>query len=122
MKKKNWFFLFVFISGCLVACDKNNFDAQGGELPTHYVTFRDTVFNPAQLVLANGSSITFLNQTDNPISITGDDTTLLKLVMIDAHSSYFFKPDTIPASPVNIFIPYHCVEYTSARGSITLTP
>jgi len=122
MRKNILLVLFgSFILG-MYSCDKSNFDSQGGELPTNYITFRDSMFSPKILEVANGSSFTFLNQTANPITILGDDTTWLKSVMIEANSSYFFKPDTIPSVPANINIPYHCVEITSARGTIILRP
>ncbi|MEO6288558.1 MAG: hypothetical protein ABIO76_01485 [Ginsengibacter sp.] len=122
MKKNILLVLVGSIILCFYSCDKSNFDSQGGELPTNYITFRDSMFSPQTLEAANGSSFTFLNQTANPITIAGDDTTLLKSVVIDANSFYFFKPDTIPVVPANINIPYHCVEITSARGTIILRP
>lgn len=119
--------MLVLLLGMMLAgsyaCNKNSgFDPQGGELPTHYISFRDSSFSPAILTVANGSSITFLNQTASPQTIVGDDSTILKKVLISAHSYYFFKPDTIPATPVQIYIPYHSVEHPSARGTIILTP
>lgn len=107
----------------LFSCSKDtNFDAQGGDLPTHYITFRDSVFSPTRLEVANGSSITFLNQTSNPITLKGNDSILLKTVLIEANSYYFFKPDTIPPAPAEISIPYHCVEIPTAGGTIILLP
>lgn len=111
------------IAAGLLACDKNEeFNAVGGELPTNYIRYRDSAFTPNVLDIANGSSITFLNQTSEPITIKGDDTTLLKTVLILPDSYYFFKPDTLPPTPVSISIPYHCVERPSSRGVIILRP
>ena len=119
--------LLVLLFGLMIigfcACDKNsNFNPQGGELPTHYIKFDSGVFTPSHLSEANGSNFTFLNMTTVPITITGDDTSILKQVLIAPNSYYFFKPDTIPASPVQIYIPYHCVETPAARGVIILNP
>ncbi|MFT3909877.1 MAG: hypothetical protein QM737_10660 [Ferruginibacter sp.] len=122
--KKNM--LLILLSGLVImafyACDKENFNPQGGELPTHYIRFDSGHFNPNHLSEANGSNFTFLNMTTSPITITGDDTSILKTVLIAPNSYYFFKPDTIPATPVQITIPYHCVETPTARGVIILNP
>ena len=123
MKKLGLFLLFGILLTGLYSCSKDtNFDAQGGDLPTHYITFRDSVFSPSLLEVANGSSITFLNQTSNPITLKGNDSTLLKTVLIQANSFYFFKPDTIPPVPAQISIPYHCIEFPAAGGTIILLP
>ncbi len=122
--KKNM--LLVLLSGLVImsfyACGKDNFEPKGGELPTHYIKFDSGVFTPSHLTEANGSNFTFLNMTTAPITITGDDTSILKQVLIAPNSFYFFKPDTIPANPVQIYIPYHCVETPTARGVIILNP
>lgn len=123
MKKFGVVLLFGILLTGLYSCSKDtNFDAQGGELPTHYITFRDSVFSPSLLEVANGSSITFLNQTTNAITLKGNDSVLLKTVRIEANSFYFFKPDTIPAVPAEISIPYHCEEFPAASGTIILLP
>ena len=122
--KKNMLVLVIGLMICgLYACNKNpGFDPQGGELPTHYITFRDSSFSPSILTVASGSSITFLNQTNTAFTLAGDDSIFLKPVVIDANSFYFFKPDTATATPVQIYIPYHNVERPAARGTIILNP
>lgn len=123
MKKNKLILWLLLVAAGLYACDKNkNFEAQGGELPTHYIEFKDSAFTPRTTSVANGSNFTFLNNTPATITIVGDDTTILKSVSIGSHLSYFFKPDTIPATPIPIYIPFHCVEYPSARGLIILNP
>ena len=122
MAKKGLFFLFGLMVIGIYACNKDNFDPQGGELPTHYIKFQDSVFTPHTLTEANGANFTFLNSSDQLITLVGDDTTILKSVTIDAHKSYFFKPDTVPVNPAQIYIPYHCVEHPAARGTIILNP
>lgn len=107
----------------IYACSKDTgYNTGGGELPTHYIKFKDSSFTPHTLTEANGASFTFLNNSDQTITLVGDDTTILKSVTIDPSKSYFFKPDTIPAVPAQILIPYHCVEHPSARGTIILNP
>ncbi|MEO7524375.1 MAG: hypothetical protein ABIT58_09790 [Ferruginibacter sp.] len=123
--KKNM--LLILLSGIIVmglySCDKNsNFNPQGGELPTHYIQFKDGVFSPSNIAEANGSNFTFLNSTAAAITLVGEDSLLLKTVVIGPNLSYFFKPDTIPPTPVQIFIPYHCLEIPTARGVIILNP
>ena len=107
----------------IYACNKDTgYNTGGGELPTHYINFQDSVFAPHTLTEANGANFTFLNSSDQTITIVGDDTTILKSVTINPSRSYFFKPDTVPVVPAQIIIPYHCVEHPSATGTIILNP
>ncbi|MEO6668651.1 MAG: hypothetical protein ABIN36_04180 [Ferruginibacter sp.] len=124
MVKGKWlFFLGLTIVIGICACSKDSgYNTGGGELPTHYINFQDSAFTPQTVSEANGANFTFLNSSSQAITIVGDDTTILKSVIIGPSKSYFFKPDTIPVVPAQIFIPYHCVEHPSARGTIILNP
>lgn len=123
MAKNKLFLLLGLVTIGVYSCDKNRGDnVGGGELPTHYIEFRDSAFDPHTTAQANGSNFTFLNNTENTITVVGDDTTLLKSVTLGPHLSYFFKPDTIPPTPIPVYIPFHCVEHPSARGLIILNP
>ena len=123
MGKSRLFLLLGLVVIGVYGCDKDPGDnVGGGDLPTHYIEFKDSAFTPRTNAQANGSSFTFLNNTEATITVVGDDTTILKSVTIESHKSYFFKPDTIPPSPIQIYIPYHCVEHPSARGLIILNP
>lgn len=123
MTKKGRLFFLALLSIGIYSCDKDPGDnVGGGDLPTHYIEFKDSVFTPRTNAQANGSSFTFLNNTEATITVVGDDTTILKSVSIGPHLSYFFKPDTIPTTPIQIYIPYHCAEHPSARGLIILNP
>ena len=104
-------------------CNKDsNFTPAGGLLPTHYITINDNSFTPSTLTVANGASITFLNSTTHDHTIVSDDTTTLRAILIKPDSFYYFKPDTATATPVQIYIPYHCVETPTTRGTIILNP
>ena len=104
-------------------CDKDPGDnVGGGDLPTHYIEIGDSSFAPSMATEANGSSFTFLNHTNVAHSIMSDDTFTLAKVTIQPDSFYYFKPDTATATPVQIYIPYHCIEHPTARGVIILNP
>lgn len=124
MRKKNGYLLFLIVAIIgFYACGKDDaFNAAGGQLPTHYITFKDSSFSPSLSTQSNGANFTFLNQSFSSITVVGDDTTILKPVTILPQSSYFFKPDTIPNPAAQVYIPYHCVETPSAKGLIILNP
>ncbi len=123
MNKKRLYSVLGLVIIGIYACKNEAFNPQGGELPTHYIQFTDTSgFSPRTTAEANGSNFTFLNSTDHAITLKGDDTTILKSVVIGPHLSYFFKPDTVPTTPAQIYIPYHCVETPTATGMIILNP
>lgn len=123
MKISKSLILFAMMIAGLYACNKNeDFTPSGGLLPTNYIRILDSSFNPSLLIVANGNSFTFLNGTTVAHTIVSDDTTTLRAVLINPDSSYYFKPDTATILPVQINIPYHCVEHPSARGIIILTP
>ena len=117
-----YYLCLVLITG-IYSCHKkdNIFEPQGGLLPTHYVSIKDGSFSPASLTVANGSSITFLNGTTASHTLISDDSTTLHSILIAPDSSYFFKPDTATTIPVLIYIPYHCIEHPTVRGTIILT-
>jgi plastocyanin len=122
MKLRSLIYLFsiVLIIG-FYACNKNTgFEQAGGLLPTNYIVIKDSTFSPVTLTVANGSSITFLNQTTVAHTIMSDDTTTLRAALIRPDSSFYFKPDTATSIPVPIYIPYHCIEHPSSRGVIVL--
>lgn len=114
-----WLTVCCVLSVLLISsCDKNNegFNPQGGQLPTNYISIRDTGIIPNLLIIANGNSVTFLNQTSTPKSIVSDDDVTIHSGAIPAGSSFFFKKDTTGV------IDFHCVENPALRGSIIQTP
>jgi hypothetical protein len=120
-------FNYLLISGLLLAglysCSKDNedFGAQGGLLPTHYISIMDSSFSPAVLTVAAGSSITFLNKTTtNRTIVSADSSTILSPAILPS-SSFYVKPDTLSGS-MPVYIYYHCKELPAATGTIILMP
>jgi len=122
-KNKLLFCLLALLLAGFYACEKDNegFNTPGGLLPTKYINIKDSGFSPATITVANGNSFTFLNGTGTTHTLVSDDSTTLISIPIAPDSSYFFKPDTTTTLPVDIYIPYHCVQHPSARGTIILT-
>ena len=105
--------LFAPIYSCSKAED---FTGQGGLLPTHYITIKDSSFSPIVLTVATGSSITFVNSTDNEHSIVSDDSATILSGTILHKTSFYYKKDT-----VGTFY-YHCGMHPTVKGTIILTP
>ncbi len=122
-KNRLFYFILAMIVVAVYACNKDNtYNPQGGQLPTHYIEIGDSSFTPNIVTEANGSSFTFLNHSGIAHSIVSDDTFTMAKVTIQPDSFYYFKPDTTAATPIQIQIPYHCVEHPTARGVIILNP
>ena len=112
-------FLFAGLYSC--SKDEEDFGAQGGLLPTHYISINDGSFSPAQLNVAAGSSITFLNKTTIGHTIVSADSSTIVSPSIAPGLSYYVKPDTLSGtSPVVIY--YHCKEHPTVTGTIVLSP
>jgi plastocyanin len=118
---------YLLLTGVLIAglysCTKtaDDFDPQGGLLPSHYVDIKDNSFSPAVLSIANGSSITFLNKTTSNHTLVSDDSSTILSPAIPPNSFYFVKPDTLAGS-ATIYLNYHCKEHPAVTGTIILTP
>ena len=117
----------LMLTGLLVAgiysCSKSgdDFDPQGGLLPTHYIDIKDSSFSPNLLSVANGSSITFLNKSTISHTLVSDDSSTILSPAILPNSFYFVKPDTMAGS-LPVYIYYHCKEHPTVTGTIILTP
>lgn len=113
----------IFISTALLflmACTKNeSFTAAGGQLPTHYITvLPGGQLQPANISIASGASITFVNTHNKPhrfLSLDADSSIYTPVIAPD--SSYFFKNDTL----IGVFS-FKCVLDSSITGSITIRP
>ena len=119
---KNNLFTPVIILGISVAlatCTKSaDFEAVGGDLPTNYITLQaDGSFSPAILRVASGSSITFVNNDNEPHQLVSADILTINTGFLAPGRSYFFKKDTLIGT-----IPYRCLFDTSIRGSVIITP
>ncbi|HAN65803.1 MAG TPA: hypothetical protein DCQ34_05820 [Chitinophagaceae bacterium] len=100
------------------ACEKSNPSnpAHGGQLPTRYVTIRDTAIIPSVLTIAVGNSITFLNQSASVKSVVSDDSTTILTGPIAPGASFFYKKDTTGT------FGYRCLEDPLLRGTIIINP
>ncbi|MEP7164997.1 MAG: hypothetical protein ABI741_09885 [Ferruginibacter sp.] len=101
--------------------DEEDFGAQGGLLPTHYIDIRDSSFSPSLITVAAGSSFTFLNKTTINHTIVSDDSSTILSPAIAPSSSFYVKPDTLAGS-LAVRIYYHCKEHPAAQGTIILLP
>lgn len=117
------FLLTGLLLSLIYSCSKDNVDfgAQGGLLPTHYVSIYDSSFVPSVLTVAAGSSITFLNKTTSSYTVISADSSTIVSPAIGAGLSFYVKPDTLAGSqPVYIY--YHNKEHPAVTGTIILTP
>ncbi len=120
MKNTCWRGLSILLLAGLAfqSCSREDelFDAQGGTLPTNYILIKDNGFTPDVITVATGSSITFVNDTNEEHSIVSDDSSAILSGTIAVNSSFYFKKDTVG------IIRYHCGKHPSVRGAITLRP
>ena len=112
------FLLAAVLTTAVYSCTKSSddFEGQGGMLPTHYINIKDSSFSPVVLSVATGSSITFVNTTDFEHSIVDDDSSVILSGLMQRRTSFFFKKDTIGT------INYHCGVHPGVKGTIILTP
>ena len=101
--------------------DEEDFGAQGGLLPTHYIDIRDSSFSPSLLTVAAGSSITFLNKTTISHTMVSDDSSTILSPAIAPSTSFYVKPDTLNGS-LSVYINYHCKEHPTVKGTVILLP
>ena len=122
MRLKHLLFTGLLFTG-LYSCsrDEEDFGAQGGLLPTHYISILDSSFSPSLLTVAAGSSITFLNKTTISHTMVSDDSSTILSPAIIPNSSYYVKPDTLAGS-LAVYINYHCKEHPSVKGTVILLP
>ncbi len=120
MRKNRFILLLVtaVLVAALYSCTKSadDFTAEGGLLPTHYIIIKDSSFSPATLTVATGSSITFVNDTDFEHSIVSDDSSAILSGVIAHKTSFFYKKDTVG------IITYHCGLHPTVKGTIILRP
>lgn len=118
MKQRFFYFAaLIIVAGIFFSCSKHtNYDAQGGELPTNYISILDSSFNPMSLTLVSGSSITFVNNTTIPQSIISEDSVTIRATTVPPNASFIFKKDTS-----GVFF-YHLTNKPSVRAQFVLTP
>jgi hypothetical protein len=114
-----YFFSIIFSICILAACGKEGKgaeEAQGGLLPTNYITIKDASFSPTNSIAVRGSSFTFINQSGSVKGVYSSDSMVINKPTIDNDASYFFKKDT--AGTIYFFM----AGKPTVVGSITLTP
>jgi hypothetical protein len=118
--KFNFYFLLLFIvTICISSCGKESNgipEAQGGLLPTNYITITDSSFSPNNAIAVKGSSFTFVNQSGKPKGLYSIDSLFINKPTIDISTSYYFKKDTLGT------FYYFMAGKPSVTGSITLVP
>jgi len=112
--------LFVIVlSGLLVAsCSKNenaNSFAAGNGLPTKYISILNEGFYPNELVVPNGSSITFLNSSNSTHTLISDDAVTLVTTPIAPNKYFSYRKYFVG------IVNYHCIEHPLERGIIEQT-
>jgi hypothetical protein len=115
--------LIIFSAIIITACNKEGKgipEAQGGLLPSNYITIKASSFSPANIVAVKGSSFTFVNQSGAAQGIYSIDSVFLNKQGIADNTSYYFKKDTVSTGPVIIY--YFMAGKPTVQGSITLTP
>jgi hypothetical protein len=117
-------FLIIILSAITItACNKEGKgipEAQGGLLPSNYITIKASSFSPAAITAVKGSSFTFVNQSGAPQGIYSIDSVFLNKQGIADNTSYYFKKDTVSNGAVIIY--YFMAGKPTVQGSITLTP
>lgn len=113
--------LGILIVGLIfsVSCSKNtnaNSYSGGGALPTNYISILDDGFSPASLRVSNGSSITFLNSTNQTHTLVSDDSLTLITTPIAPARSFAYQKYFVG------IINYHCVQHPTERGMIEQIP
>jgi len=113
---KGYFFLLISI--LFFSCEKqgSSSPAQGGNIPTNYIKIIENGFSPSSLTVAIGSSITFVNNSNQTHTIISDDNTTIITPAIEPATSFYYKKDTLGT------FNYHSMEQPSMRGSITFRP
>jgi len=119
----NYLLLSALLLTGIYSCTKtaDDFDAQGGLLPTHYINIMDSSFSPSILTVAAGSSITFLNKTTNNHTMVSADSSTILSPAIAPNSFFYVKPDTLSGTQ-SVYIYYHCKEHPAVTGTIILRP
>ena len=115
--------LIIFSAIIFTACSKAGKgipEAQGGLLPSNYITIKANSFSPTNITAVKGSSFTFVNQSGAAQGIYSYDSVYLNKQGIADNTSYYFKKDTVSNGPVTIY--YFMAGKPSVSGTITLTP
>lgn len=113
-------FGFLILGGIIwsLGCSKTptDFNGQGGTVLTKYVIIKDSSFSPSVLTIAQGNSITFVNETDHPHALSIDSTHILTDT-IAPHRSFYYMNNSYSGQ-----LDYYCRIHPTVRGSIIFIP
>jgi len=111
-------FILCLFAVSFLSCKDENANAYGGAggLPTNYIFILDNGFSPSSLRIANGSSVTFVNNSNSTHTIISTNSTTLVTTPIAPANSFIYKKYFVGV------INYHCVEHPTDIGSIEFTP
>jgi len=102
----------------ILGCNKTptDFNGQGGTVLTKYIIIKDSGFSPVVLTLAQGNSITFVNDTNEPHALSIDSTHILTDT-IAPHKSYYYLNNSYSGQ-----LDYYCRIHPNVTGSIIFVP
>ncbi len=111
-------FVLCVFAVSFISCKNENANAYGGAgtLPTNYIFILDNGFSPNSLRIANGSSVTFVNNSNSTHTIISTDSLTLVTTPIAPAHDFIYKKYFVGV------INYHCVEHPTDMGSIEFTP
>jgi plastocyanin len=100
------------------SCKKTqtDYNGQGGTLPTKYVIVKDSSFYPSVLTVAQGNTVTFVNETDSPHALSIDSTHKLTDT-IAPHTSFIYTNNAFTGQ-----LNYYCRIHPNVTGSIIFLP
>lgn len=87
-----------------------------GGAPGNAVEIRSFAFNPAELTVAKGTTVTFANQDGAAHTATADDGSTFDSGRLSTGASFSFTFDT-PGT-----FAYHCAIHPDMKATITVTP
>lgn len=101
-----------------LGCNKTptDFNGQGGTVLTHYVIIKDSSFYPSVLTIAQGNSVTFVNETDHPHALSIDSTHILTDT-IPPHRSFYYLNNSFSGA-----LNYYCRIHPNVTGVIVYQP
>lgn len=102
----------------LMACAKEtSFPQAGGELPGQNITIQaDGSFSPAALVVASGTTVSFVNNDSKAHNIMSIDSVSIVTNLIAPYKFYKFN-----TSGLTGIYHYKCLLDTSIRGTLLIT-
>jgi plastocyanin len=106
--------LILVLTGVIGCMQSNHLTSSlsANPVPVANVVVHDSSFNPADIVVAAGASVTWTNQDKIPYSIVADDQSFAFILSPEGSFSVTF-PDT------GVF-DYHCTAHPHMQGAIAV--